>query len=103
MVSLGGEIVPNADNYGSYVARIRYRLGFYFDRTYLLLRGKQLNEYGVTIGFGLPLRGMKTMMNIGGQFGSRGTVQGDLIRETYFKFVLGFSIYERWFHKKKYY
>ena len=102
-ISIGGELTPNADNYGSYVARIRYRLGFYFDRTYLLLRGKQLNEYGVTIGFGLPLRGMKTMMNIGGQFGSRGTVQGDLIRETYFKFVLGFSIYERWFHKKKYY
>ncbi len=103
MVSLGGEIVPNADNYGSYVARIRYRLGFYYDRTYLLLRGRQLNEYGVTLGFGLPLRGMKTMMNIGGQFGSRGTTQGDLIRETYFKFVLGFSIYERWFHKKKYF
>ena len=102
-VSVGGELIPNADNYGSYVARIRYRLGFYFDRTYLQLRGKQLNEYGISVGFGLPLRGMKTMMNIGGQFGSRGTIEGDLIRETYFKFVLGFSIYERWFHKRKYF
>ncbi|MEI6885826.1 MAG: hypothetical protein WCO02_15135 [Bacteroidota bacterium] len=102
-ISVGGEIVPNPDNYGSYFARVHYRLGFYFDRTYLLLRGRQLNEYGITLGFGLPLRGMKTMMNIGGQFGSRGTVQGDLIKETYFKFVLGFSIYERWFHKRKYF
>ncbi|MCX6280519.1 MAG: hypothetical protein NTU51_00975 [Bacteroidetes bacterium] len=102
-ISVGGEIVPNADNYASYFARVRYRLGFYYDRTYLLLRGRQLNEYGISIGFGLPLRGMKTMMNIGGQFGSRGTVQGDLIKETYFKFVLGFSIYERWFHKRKYF
>ena len=102
-ISVGGEIVPNPDNYSSYFARVHYRLGFYFDRTYLLLRGRQLNEYGITLGFGLPLRGMKTMMNIGGQFGSRGTVQGDLIKETYFKFVLGFSIYERWFHKRKYF
>ncbi|MEI6890153.1 MAG: hypothetical protein ACOYM0_09825 [Bacteroidales bacterium] len=101
--SVGGEIIPNADNYGNYLARVRYRLGFFFDRTYLQLRGRQLNEYGISLGFGLPLRGMKTMMNIGGQFGARGTVQGDLIRETYFKFVLGFSIYEHWFHKRKYY
>ena len=100
--SVGGEIIPNADNYGNYLARVRYRLGFFFDRTYLQLRGRQLNEYGISLGFGLPLRGMKTMMNIGGQFGARGTVQGDLIRETYFKFVLGFSIYEHWFHKRKY-
>jgi len=102
-ISVGGEIVPNADNYASYFARVRYRLGFYFDRTYLQLRGRQLNEYGISVGFGLPLRGMKTAMSIGGQFGSRGTVQGDLIKETYFKFVLGFSIYERWFHKRKYF
>lgn len=102
-ISVGGEIVPDADNYSSYFARIHYRLGFYFDRTYLLLRGRQLNEYGISLGIGLPLRGLKTMMNIGGQFGSRGTVDGDLIKETYFKFVLGFSIYERWFHKRKYY
>lgn len=102
-IAVGGEITPDADNYGSYVARIRYRLGFYFNKTYLLLRGTQLNEYGISVGIGLPLRGMKTMMNIGGQFGSRGTVQGDLIKETYFKFVLGFSIYERWFHKRKYF
>ncbi len=101
--SVGGEIIPNADNYGNYLARVRYRLGFFFDRTYLQLRGRQLNEYGISLGFGLPLRGMKTMMNIGGQLGARGTVQGDLIRETYFKFVLGFSIYEHWFHKRKYY
>lgn len=102
-ISVGGEIIPNIDNYASYFSRVRYRLGFYYDKTYLFLRGRQLNEYGISLGFGFPLKGMKTMMNIGGQFGSRGTVDGDLIRETYFKFVIGFSIYERWFHKRKYY
>jgi len=102
-IALGGEYIPNIDNYGKYFARVRYRLGFYYNRTYLELRGTQINEYAVTLGFGLPLRGMKTMLNIGGQVGVRGTVQGDLIRETYFKFVLGFSIYERWFIKRKYF
>jgi long-subunit fatty acid transport protein len=102
-ICAGAEITPNAFNFSSYFSRVRYRLGFYYDRTYLLLRGRQLNEYGITLGFGFPLKGMRTMINIGGQFGSRGTVQGDLIKETYFKFVVGFSIYERWFHKRKYY
>jgi hypothetical protein len=102
-IALGGEFIPNIDNYGKYFARVRYRLGFFYNHTYLQLRGTQLNEYAVTLGFGLPLRGMKTMLNIGGQIGVRGTVQDNLIRETYFKFVLGFSIYERWFVKRKYY
>lgn len=102
-ISAGGEIIPKIDNYTNYLARIRYRLGFSYSKTYLHLRGTDLNEYSISIGFGLPLRGVKTMLNLGAQFGSRGTTQHNLIQESYFKFVIGFTIYERWFLKRKYF
>ncbi len=102
-INFGGEIIPGADNYSNYLARIRYRLGFTYNKTYLHLRGQDLNEYAITFGFGLPLRGMKTMLNLGAQYGVRGTTSSKLIKESYFKIVIGFSIYERWFIKRKYY
>jgi hypothetical protein len=102
-VNVGGEITPNVDNYNNYLARIHYRLGFMYGQTYLHLRGQNLNEYAITFGFGLPLRGMRTMLNLGAQYGVRGTTSQQLIRESYFKIVVGFSIYERWFVKRKYF
>jgi hypothetical protein len=102
-ISAGGEIVPDANNYSSYLARVRYRIGFNYNKTYLHLRGRDLDEYSVSLGFGLPLRSVRTMLNIGAQVGVRGTIEQDLIRESYFKIVVGFSIYERWFVKRKYF
>ncbi len=102
-INAGGEIIPNNDNYNNYLARIHYRLGFNYGKTYLSLRGQDLDEYSISFGFGLPLRGMKTMLNLGGQYGVRGTTAQHLIRESYFKIVIGFSIYERWFVKRKYF
>ncbi len=102
-VSIGGEIIPKIDNYTNFLARMHYRLGFSINKTYLRLRGNNIYEKSVSFGFGIPLRGMKTMLNIGGEYGSQGNTSQDLIRESYFKVVIGFSIYERWFVKRKYF
>ncbi|MFZ4520498.1 MAG: hypothetical protein ACOYNC_02265 [Bacteroidales bacterium] len=102
-VNLGGEIIPNIDKYNNYLARVHYRLGFNYGKTYLQLRGQNINEYAISFGLGLPLRGMKTMLNLGAQYGSRGTTSENLIKESYFRIVVGFSIYERWFVKRKYF
>jgi hypothetical protein len=102
-VSAGVEIVPDINNYTNYLKRIRYRFGLMYNSTYLQLRQKHLNEYAVSLGFGLPIRGMKTAINLSAELGTRGTTQSDLIQETFFNFVIGFSIYERWFVKRKYF
>lgn len=102
-ISAGSEIIPDINNYNRYFQRVRYRVGFMYQGTYLSLRGKQLNEYSLSLGFGLPLKGVKTMLNIGAQAGLRGTTQQNLIRKTYIKLIIGFSINEKWFVKKKYY
>jgi hypothetical protein len=102
-VNAGAEWSPDINNYYRYFQRIRYRIGFNYNSSYLELRGKNLAEYGGSIGFGFPLRGLKTLLNIGFQLGTRGTTSANLIQQTYFKFIIGFSIYERWFVKRKYY
>lgn len=102
-LNVGGEVIPDIEKYSNYLARVHYRLGFNYGKTYLHLRGQDLHEYAISFGFGLPLRGMKTMLNLGGVYGMRGTTTSGLIRESYFKVVIGFSIYERWFVKRKYF
>jgi hypothetical protein len=102
-ISAGVELVPDFNNYTNYFKRVRYRLGLKYNSTYLQLRQKHLNEYAVTLGFGLPIRGMRTAINLSAELGTRGTIQSNLIKETYFNFVIGFSIYERWFVKRKYF
>ncbi len=101
--NFGAEIQPDVNAYTNYLKRIHYRFGFNYTSTYLELRGKHLNDYAFSLGFGLPVHGSKTAVNLGLQVGSRGTLESNLIKETYFKFVLGFSIYERWFVKRKYF
>lgn len=102
-LSAGAEVTPNSENYGNYLARMQYRLGFIYNRTYLTLRGQQLDEYALAVGFGLPLRGTRTMVNLGFQFGTRGTTEQNLIQEGYMKLVVGFSLHERWFVKRRYF
>jgi hypothetical protein len=102
-VRAGAEFVPDINNYTSYFKRVRYRVGLMYNSTYLQLRAKHLNEYSVTLGLGLPIRGLKTAINLSAELGTRGTTQSNLINETYFNFVVGFSIYERWFLKRKYF
>ena len=102
-ISAGGEIIPGIDNYANFLARIHYRLGFCYKKTYLRLREQNINEYSFTVGLGIPLRGMKTMLNLGAEYGARGNTSQNLVHESYFKLVLGFSIYERWFVKRKYF
>jgi len=101
-VNAGAEFLPDINNYSNYLKRIRYRIGLFYNSGYLKLRDKQLNEYAISFGFGFPVRG-KTSINLGMQIGSHGTTEANLIKETFYKFTIGFSIYERWFVKRKYY
>lgn len=102
-ISAGGEIVPDINSYTNYLKRIRYRLGFQYNSTYLDLRGQHLDEFAFSVGFGLPFKYSRTGLNLGMQIGTRGTTEANLIKETFVKFVIGFTIYEKWFVKRKYF
>jgi len=110
-ISAGIQYTPNS-RYSSkslidgYYKRVQYRVGGRYAQTALELKNTQLNEYALTIGAGLPV-GRNfilqnfSMVNIGVEFGQRGTTSNGLIRENFMKVSLGFTINDRWFVKPK--
>ncbi|MFC2175359.1 hypothetical protein ACFLR1_00130 [Bacteroidota bacterium] len=112
--SAGVEFRPSAPyskrGIGAYFARMHYRIGGYYAMSQYKVNGTQLPEYGITLGFGLPLRRtratansyLQSMINLAVEWGQRGTTSKSLLLENYWNFKLGFTLNDRWFIKRKY-
>lgn len=105
-LKVGGHYIPDPNSF-SYYKRVDYRVGFHYSNSQLELRGDQLTDFGITFGMGLPIRsvlirGSRSMINLGFEYRNRGTLEKGLIKEKYYMFHLGITIYERWFIKRKY-
>lgn len=103
-LSAGGSYIPNNLLSSKYTSRIEYRFGAYYNKSYLNLNNKSdLNDLGICLGVGLPLkRSFQSKVNIGLQLGKRGTLNDNLIREQYVRLSVGLTFNEVWFIKKKY-
>ncbi len=93
---IGGERSPNANPAAPWLDRLAYRLGFYYDATYLRIKGKPINEWGITGGLGIPL-GSDAMVNIALEYGIRGTIDNNLVKDKIFRLSASLSISELWF------
>jgi hypothetical protein len=67
-----------------------------------MINGEQINGYGVTLGLGMPFSRSLSTMNISAELGRLGTIQNNLIRESYAKFTLHLLLHDRWFIKRKF-
>ncbi len=107
--SLGLQIIPDGNDYNRYFKRVRFRMGVSYQQTYLQLNNKQLNDFGISLGVGLPLRKgqseiySKSAVNVGLEFGKRGTTDFSLIKENYVRLTVSLSLYDSWFKKLKFY
>jgi hypothetical protein len=105
---LGVQFTPNplSGTY-SYWNTVTFRAGAYYGQDYINPDGNGLKLFGVSFGAGLPVRRFSsyneqyTLVNTTFQFGKRGSGVNN-ITETYFAFVLGFSLNDKWFIKRKY-
>lgn len=101
-INFGAQYVPKHNSVTSYWHRVRYRLGFRYENTYVEINNVPIKEFGISFGVGLPFRRSKSMLNFAFEFGNKGTVKDNLVQENFFKFTFGLSIYERWFVKSRY-
>lgn len=104
-VKFGLEYTPNRVDVRKYFRRISYRAGFRYADSYMQFNGQNMSDKAVTLGAGLPVKIFgKTYVNVGLEFGERGTTKSKLIKEKYFKFSLGLSLFgeDYWFMKQKY-
>jgi len=100
--SAGFELTPDENSIKSYWARSRYRVGFFYENSYLMLNEKQIRGMGITFGLGLPFPRSRSSFNLSAELGQLGTTQNNLIKETYAKFTLHILLYDRWFMKRKF-
>ncbi len=99
--------MPKINSISSYWDRVTYRAGIRFEKTGLLVKGSvnntnftEVNDFGMSFGLGLPLKRMSNV-NMGFEFGKRGTIENNLIQENYFNFRLSLSLTDLWFVKRK--
>jgi len=106
-VGIGMEFVPNIRAANNYFQRVRYRLGGHHSNTYLQLRENQLTEYGISLGIGLPMPRIQfnplseSVVNVSFEFGKRGTLDNNLIKESYGIIRINFTLQDIWFKKRK--
>jgi hypothetical protein len=103
-LSVGGEYIPNARSYNSYLKQVRYRAGLYYGADPRIVDNQQLSTMGATVGIGLPLklpRGLPSFINLGFEVGQLSAP--DLLEENYFKINVGFTLNDNmWFYKQKF-
>uniref|UniRef100_UPI004049DC08 hypothetical protein n=1 Tax=Flavobacterium sp. TaxID=239 RepID=UPI004049DC08 len=97
--ALGGYYIPKYDSFSSYLERIVYRAGFKYENTGLVINNESINDYGMNFGLGFPLGFSK--VDLGFEFGKRGTTNNGLIEENYFNFSVGLNLSAKWFERRK--
>lgn len=99
---LGGYYLPDYRAFSSYHKKITYRAGLRYENTGLLLKGQDINEFGISFGVGLPVGRLFSSINIGVEVGKRGTTQAGLVQENFINTFIGFTLNDRWFVKTLY-
>lgn len=101
--SVGGYYTPNSNPFSSYLQRITYRGGFKFENTGLIVNSTSINDASLTFGMGLPITGSLSNLNVGLEYGQKGTTSNNLVQENYFNINLSFSLNDKWFVKRKFF
>lgn len=97
---LGGYYIPNYRSFTSLFKRTVYRMGLRYEETGLNINGKDINEFGISFGVGVPMGRMFSNVNIGLEYGKRGTKSAGLIQENFFNVILTMSLNDKWFQKR---
>lgn len=99
--SLGGYYIPNYNVFSKYYQKVVYRAGLKYTKTGTIINSEEIDDRGVTLGFGLPVPGGVSNINIGLEYGKRGTTAKGLVQEDYFTFAMSFSLNDKWFGQRK--
>ena len=101
-ISLGGFYIPQYNAFSGYFKRVIYRAGVNFANTGLVINNESINEFGISFGVGLPLGRSFSNLNLGLEYGQRGTTNQNLIKENFLNFNVSLSLNDRWFQQRKY-
>lgn len=100
-VAAGLEWMPDVTSVTSYWKRASYRLGINRRELPYEINNTPINDFGINFGASFPVSGYSSL-DAAFKVGSRGTTDNNLIREQYFQIVIGATINDRWFIKRRF-
>ena len=105
-VSAGAEFLPAGENANeTFFKRTAYRLGGYFEQSYLgaaaVSASTGINTMALTGGLSFPTSIYGTRIDVGWKVGTRGTTTDNLVRDLFYGVSLNVNLGERWFQRRK--
>ena len=111
-IKLGAEFTPSRYDVRHFFRRWSYRAGFRYGTYSQTFGGHNIAQCAVTVGVGIPVKFLgSSAIDVGLEYGRRGYNVAErvgLVRQQYFKFAVGFSLFagsengEYWFMRPKY-
>lgn len=93
----GIEYSPKYERRSGFFQKLTYRAGAYVLNHNLKLNNEDINEYGLTFGFGVPLSDGNSMIGINMEYALKGTTDAQLIQENIFRVKISMSAGDTWF------
>ncbi len=98
---LGMEFAPGYDPQRRWQTK-KYRVGALYQTGYLNIYGTQISNYAATCGVSFPWKKDRNSFNLSLEAGKQGTLNNQLILESYVKLNCSFNLWEHWFIPRKY-
>jgi long-subunit fatty acid transport protein len=99
-INVGGEYVPDFRS-NRFLKRMRYRAGAYYTNSYIKVNGLGYDEYGASVGLGIPMHDRRSFLNFSFDYTKIKPEKNALIDEQYFKITVSYTFNELWFFKRK--
>lgn len=100
-IAFGATWIPDYDDVNSYLSRIKYSVGFNVVKLPYIVNNQGLTDFGINFGASLPVSRYSSL-DLAFKWGQLGESGNGLIKENYYKIVIGATINDRWFIKRKY-
>ncbi len=104
-INIGGFYTSKFNSAVNYWDRVTYIGGFFYENTGIDIKNgsnfEKIKNYGITFGIELPTGNGSSNLNIGFEFGKKGTTSNGLVEENYGTLRIGVSLNDKWFRKPK--
>jgi len=98
----GLEYIPDVESIRGFHKLLSYRAGGYYSNSYLMVNGYQLEDYGITFGVGIPVKTLRSSINVAFTLGTRGTTEYNLVKENYGIITFNVTLHDSWFRKRRF-
>ena len=94
---IGIERTQSEKRYTDLLEQMDFRAGLFIGNLNQTSNNNSVKEYGLSLGFSLPIIRYLSVLDVSGKIGRRGSLNKNAFEETFYSFGITFSASELWF------